>query len=379
MNPSMRLAINGRFLSRRSTGVDRFAGELIGALDAMLDAARTAHLTGLPDVELLLPTGCQPPPLAYITWRSVAGSASHLWEQVSLPRAAAGKFLVNLCNTAPVVKRDQLVVIHDAATRRVPEAYGLAFRSWYRVLLPLIGRTARQVCTVSEFSRKEIAGAFSIPMHRIEVLPEGAEHLLRVAPDRSILDAHGLLQKPFFLCVSSIVAHKNFELVARALQACPPHANFHVAIAGGGDARVFGATDLSEDPRIKWLGYVSDEQLRALYERAAAFLFPSRYEGFGLPPLEAMSLGCPVICSSAASMPEVCGDAAWHIDPLDADGLRDAMLRLLCDTALAERLRAKGRERAGCWTWRRAACELLSQVYRAHAAEPPVTLLTGAA
>lgn len=375
---ALRLAINGRFLSRAPTGVDRFAGELVRALDGVLAAARSRGSGGLPQVELLLPSGCLPPSLAYIRERSLAGGPSQAWEQGALLRGAAGTFLLNLCNTAPVLKREQLVVIHDAATRRVPQAYGAAFRAWYGALLPVLGRTARCVATVSEFSRREIAGAFGIPARKIAVLPEGAEHLHRVLPDRSILQAHRLAGRPFLLAVSSVVAHKNFALIARALQACPPGASFDVAIAGGSNPRVFGEAGLADDPRIKWLGYVSDGQLRALYEAAAAFVFPSRYEGFGLPPLEAMSFGCPVICSSAASMPEVCGDAVLYIDPDDAGGLLRAMLRLLANPVLADQLRGKGLARAARWTWQRSAEALLSEVYRAHAVAPPAQLLGAA-
>ena len=129
--------------------------------------------------------------------------------------------------------------------------------------------------------------------------------------------------------------------------------------AGGGNARIFAqAGDLNlDDRRLQRTGYVSDQQLRALYEGAACFVFPSFYEGFGLPPLEAMCCGCPVISSDRASLPEVCGDAALYCDPDDPATLAAQLRRLLDSDALAAELRQAGRQRAAGFTWDRAARE----------------------
>jgi glycosyltransferase involved in cell wall biosynthesis len=158
--------------------------------------------------------------------------------------------------------------------------------------------------------------------------------------------------------VSSLATHKNFGLVVEALGKLenPP---FDIAIAGGANARVFGNSGILNSPNIKWLGYVSDEELRALYESAMCFVFPSIYEGFGIPPLEAMNCGCPVLASHAASIPEVCGDAALYFNPNDADELAALLLRVSKDEELRAEFSRKGLARAQEFSWENAARQIL--------------------
>ena len=361
----MKVFFNGRFLSRPMTGVDRFAAETLRALDVHLGALGHAGTANM-QCELLVPPGCPKPEYDNIRVREVPGPSGQLWEQWSLWRASRAGILVSLCNTGPVLKRQQVVVIHDATTQRVPQTFSWAFRRWYAVLLPLLGRHSQGVATISEFSKRDIADAFGIPLHRITVLPEGAEHIQRFQADTRILKRAGLVQRPFFLAVSSVVPHKNFGLILQAL-ARANRLDFDVAIAGGSNPKVFGDGAMAHHPNVKWLGYVSNEELKALYEQAAGFVFPSLYEGFGLPPVEAMACGCPVICSDAASMPEVCGDAALYVKPDDPDGLLAAMQQLLDSPGLASSLRKAGEVRVQHWTWNRAAQELWGLVLKVSA------------
>jgi glycosyltransferase involved in cell wall biosynthesis len=128
-----------------------------------------------------------------------------------------------------------------------------------------------------------------------------------------------------------------------------------LVIAGGSNSRIFSDVDFPVSTRVRRLGYISDRELRALYESALAFVFPSRYEGFGLPPLEAMACGCPVVSSAAASLPEVCGDAALLVDLHDPMALRRAIQRILTEPMLRDGLRAAGLRRAAQFGWQRAA------------------------
>lgn len=355
----MNISINGRFLCRRATGVDRFALEVIRAIDNMAASGRP-ETAGL-EIEVLVPQGLESSPrFAALGVRAVGSLKGQAWEQIDLPRAArSGGLLLSLCNTAPILCRNQAVVIHDAATVAIPQAFSRGFRWWYRVLMPALGRVSRAVLTVSEFSRTELGERFGIPARKLRVVVEGGEHILRVAPDASAISRFGLNRRPYVLAVSSMAAHKNFRLVLDAIAKLdePP---FDIAIAGGANSRVFGVAGLVESDRVKWLGYVSDEELRALYESAMCFVFPSLYEGFGIPPLEAMTCGCPVLAARAASIPEVCGDAAVYFDPRNADELAAQLMRVAGDAALRAELAAKGRQQAAKFSWEKAACQVLA-------------------
>lgn len=356
---SLDLYINGRFLTRRMTGVDRFAREVSSAIDRML-VENDPQVAGLNVIMLVPPTEKVEHDYRRIQVRQVGSRQGASWEQLDLARAVpANSLLLSMCNTGPALRRNHAVVIHDAGTERLPQGFSRSFRWWYRVLMPLLGRNARQVLTVSEFSRRELQDVYSIPTDKTVVVPVGCEHILRVQADPTALERFGLHQRPYFLAVSSMAANKNFRLIldALALLDNPP---FDIVIAGGANPRVFGNAGNIDAASVRWLGYVSDAELRALYGGALGFVFPSLYEGFGLPPLEAMMCGCPVLVATAASIPEVCGDAALYFDPHDAVALKEAMLRLAGDDELREQMRARGYQRARRNSWDQVACEVLN-------------------
>lgn len=351
------LVINGRFLQRPVTGVERFAVETLTALDQLLSVGALPGLS----VELVVPKGTQPRiHFQHIPIKQVGGRQGHAWEQVDLPMYCGARRLVNLCNTAPIFKNNQIVVIHDAAVFSVPQAFSAGFRIAYKIIHVGLALIGARILTVSEFSRQDLVKHLPLGVDRIGVLPESAEHVLRHQPDSAILARQDLGARPYVLAVSSMAAHKNFSLVleALALMDAPP---FDVAIAGGGNAKVFGEGGRIASDRIKWLGYVSDSELRALYEGAMCFVFPSIYEGFGIPPLEAMQCGCPVLAANAASIPEVCGDAALYFDPRDAAQLAHLLRLVADDHALRQSLRTKGLARAKEFTWQKVAQALVKK------------------
>ncbi len=358
-HPERHIVVNGRFLQRPITGVERFALETLKAWDRQLAQQAQQGSPASLSFEILAPQGTpRPDALPHFQFRTVGSHQGHLWEQLDLARHSRGRPLLNLCNTAPVLKQWQWVVIHDAAVFSAPMAFSRSFRAVYKAMHQALGWGRSRILTVSQFSKQDLMRCLGLPADRIQVIPESAEHVLRVEPDTSILDTQQLRERPYVLAVSSMAAHKNFKLVMDALTQLsnPP---FDVVIAGGaGNARVFGDAGHIQSTQIKWVGYVSDAQLRALYEHAMFFVFPSVYEGFGIPPLEAMQCGCPVLASQAASIPEVCADAALYFDPSDAGQLAALMMRVAGDAALRDDLSRRGLARAAQHTWAKAAATI---------------------
>lgn len=348
------LAINGRFLTQRITGVQRFATEITLALDAM--AAEGL----LPGARLLRPADGTPSRFPHLRDEPFGRLRGQAWEQIELPLRARGSLLVNLGNTAPLIPgRRQAVVIHDAGAFDTPESYSAAFRTWYRGLHRALPRLGTRLLTVSEFSRGRIAHHLGIAPARIGVVHEGGEHILRAPADAAILAKHGLLPGRFALVVGTRAAHKGLGGLAEA-QALLAARGLTLAVAGAADAGVFRNAGDPAGQAVTPLGRVSDAELRALYESALCLIFPSRYEGFGLPPLEAMLCGCPVVATAAAAVPEVCGDAALWFDAEGPRRLPDALARLLDEPDLAATLRARGLARAAGYSWRGAAERLVA-------------------
>lgn len=342
------LFINARFLTQEVTGVQRYAIEISKRLRVLR-----------PDARFLAPKGIKQGALAEQLGAEITGRLSgHAWEQLELPRLTRGSGLLSLCNTGPLAHPRQVVTLHDAAAFAVPEAYSRAFRTWYQVLFRGLGRSAKGVLTDSEFSRQELRRHAGIPETKLEVVYLGREHFLKVKADTGILEKHALSGRPFLFAVSSQSPHKNFGAVVKALQMLG-ETPFQVVIAGGSNPRVHAATGMLPES-VKHVGYVSDGELRALYEGAAGFVHPAYYEGFGIPPLEAMTLGCPVLVSDAASLPEVCGDAALYFDPSNERDIADKIQLFMRDVSLQSRLRTLGRAQAERFSWDRTTHEVLS-------------------
>jgi glycosyltransferase involved in cell wall biosynthesis len=346
----MTLAINGRFLAQPVTGVQRFAAEVTGAIAA----------TGTP-VRLLAPPGA-PERLGQVPVEVVGTRTGQAWEQLDLPRAAGRDTLLNLGNTAPLRGAGpRLLVIHDAGVFDTPESYSLPFRSWYRALHLALPRLGARIVTVSEFSRGRLAARLRLDPARIAVMPEGGEHVLRIPADAGVLARHGLVPRRYALAVGTRAAHKNLGALrdAAALLAAR---GMVLAVAGAVQGGVFSGPADAEGAAVRTLGRVTDAELRALYENALCLVFPSRYEGFGIPPLEAMWCGCPVLAARAGAVPEVCGEAALWFEPDGPATPAAALVRLLDELGLADSLRDAGRARAGLYSWDAAARRLLEIV-----------------
>ncbi|CAN5905304.1 glycosyltransferase family 1 protein [soil metagenome] len=347
--------VNARFLSQSVTGVQRYAIEL---------SKRLRQAPGDINFRFLTPNNILHHDLAETLGAEICGRLTgHAWEQLELPYYTRGHLLLSLCNTAPLSKRHQIVTFHDAAVFAMPDSFSPAFRNWYKVLMPGLGRVAQRIITISEFSKRELMHYCHVPERKLTVTYQSGEQILTYPPDPSILGKHDLTERPFVFAVSSLNPSKNFQAVIEAANILGDR-GFDFVIAGGSNSKVFQASQQDLSGNVKYLGYVSNEELRALYEHAACYLMPSLYEGFGLTPLEAMTCGCPVLVSNAASLPEVCGDAALYCDPRSPEEIAAKLQRLMGDAALRETLRQKGLKRAEQFSWDKCALETLAVVER---------------
>jgi glycosyltransferase involved in cell wall biosynthesis len=201
-----------------------------------------------------------------------------------------------------------------------------------------------------------------VPARLVTVVYCGHEHALRTPADTSVLERNGIEPGSYLLAVSSLNPNKNFAGVVRAIQKADI-GEVPFVVAGGANPRVFaGGGEQDLPPGTTHVGRADDGALRALYENALALVYPSFHEGFGLPPLEAMALGCPVICSNTTSLPEVGGDAVLYCNPADDADIARQIRRLVDDPHLRSELSAKGRAQAAKFTWRDTARKLWSRV-----------------
>jgi glycosyltransferase involved in cell wall biosynthesis len=351
-----RWAINGRFLSQPTTGVQRYARETVRALDSWI-AEQTPLAQGL-EVELLVPPGAESLELKAIEIRQVGGLHGHFWEQAALAASSKAIGLLSLCNTGPVAASKQIVCIHDANVWNAPQSYSLAFRSLYRVLLPALGRAAWRVSTVSAYSLEEMIRHSIAPAAKLFLAPNGHEHALRWKPEHSA-ETRLAASRDTIVMIGSVAPHKNAGFILDMADRLG-RAGLRIAIVGMSDPRVFrSGQSRAEATNVHWLGRIPDRQLAALLKDSMCLAFPSLTEGFGLPALEAMAIGCPVVVSDRASLPEICGSAALFAPPDDADAWFDSFMRLRSSPALRLEMIGKGRARASRFSWRRTASHYL--------------------
>ncbi|MDE1173250.1 MAG: glycosyltransferase family 1 protein [Parvibaculaceae bacterium] len=345
--------INGRFLTQNFSGVQRYAREIVLALDALIAGRPDLRANGC-TWNLVVPQSAGKLPLTTIRTIVSGRSTSHLWDQTSFAWRARKGVALSLTASGPVLHPRHIVVIHDAAVFRNAGSFGRAYRTFHQGVDHIFARTA-QLATVSYFSRGELADVLGVPARDIIVATNGAEHLA-IAPDETVVGRLGLDQTPFFVMVGNLTRNKNLAVVVRALNRLKPGCAKLVAV-GSFNQSVFGNISLPESPYLVMPGRLSDAEIAGLMRHARALVFPSLYEGFGIPPLEAMVNGCPVIGSTAGAVQEVCGTAIDYFDPQDDGKLAELLARALDDAEgrwRAERI-AAGRTRTALYSWQASA------------------------
>lgn len=326
------IILNCRTLGSNATGVQRYVAEIGGRLGSGVEAIK-------PKVVL-------------------QGMKGHLWEQLYLPWLIKDQLLFSPANVGPLAVANQVLTIHDLSVLDHPEWFSARYAGWYKWLLPRLIQKVRRVITVSDFSRERILRVADIAPESVVVIPNGVDPRFRLRSDgaASGLNELALPTSRYILTLSSIEPRKNLRSLLHAwrlAQGTLPDDVWLVVAGGAGASRIFEGENLAEHvpPRTHFTGHVPDALVPSLYASALMFCYVSVYEGFGLPPLEAMASGVPVLTSNTTSLPEVVGDAGMLVNPLDVEQIADGIRRLASDSALRASLREKGLARARLFSW----------------------------
>src|SRR5229473_3029094 len=352
-----RIGVNALYLIPGAVGgTEIYLRELLAALGRIDTANEYFVFTNLETQADLVPR--QPnfqwkPQALHARWRPFR----ILWEQTILPLEASRYKIDVLFNpgfTAPAFAPcPSVTVFHDLQHQRHPEHFRWFDLPFWRLLLWASAHRSQKLIAVSEATRADLFRFYRLPEASVVVVPHGV--------DSALFDLRRVQLEPFVLCVSTLHPHKNIERLIRAY--ARKKRDYRLVIAGFRGFRAQAieklVNDLSLGAEVQITGWIGREELYRLYDRALAFIYPSTFEGFGMPVLEAMAAGVPVACSDIAPLREVAGETALYFDPLEDDALAAALDRIVADEPLRARLAQAGRERARTFTWERSAAKTL--------------------
>lgn len=322
-----RIVINGQFLARRLTGQERFALETVKELDKLVKKN---------SLELVVPTHVMKiPNLENIKVVKYGRLKGLLWEQVDLSRYVIKNdaLSINLCSIMPILKPG-IICIHDLAYKVNPQNYKTFKRklsqNWHKLFYHLAWRYSPLIYTVSEFSKQQMQDVYHVSPERIHVIPNGWQHFELIKEDANVFTKWPMLkQRNYFFSAGSQAPSKNLQWIYNAAKSNP---NEIFAVAGK-----FVPAGLKYEnidaKNVILLGYVTDEEMKALMKNCKAFIFPSYFEGFGIPPLEAMSVGAKVIVSNRSCLPEIYEKSAIYIDPDNANVSLEELLKIKTEPA----------------------------------------------
>jgi glycosyltransferase involved in cell wall biosynthesis len=349
-NQQRDIVVNARFLTRRITGLERYAIELSKEMKQIR-----------PSLVFVTPKNILHHSIAEELDATVMGRMrGHLWEQLELPRflrRSNSPLLMNLMNTGPVKYRNQITVIHDLAFLRNPRWFSRRAALWFRILVPRVVSVSRAIVTQSAFTRSEVMDLLGVPESKVHVVYPGVAKIFSTAGTTNVRKNPGTT----ILTVSTLEPRKNVERLIKGFKLLGKK-DATLLIVGGDNPLVFGTNpqirEFAQDPRIRFLGYVSDEQLADLYREADVFASVSLYEGFGFPPLEAKASGCRVLLSDIPSYHETMGDMATFVNPHDPTAIAHS-LNLLLASGLSLEV-AEADRNLSRFNWHQAAEKILN-------------------
>jgi len=348
----MKIVVNALFLSQKITGVQRYAIEISKELKKIFKD----------EIKFVAPKNIIHHELAKILDVEVIGNfTGFLWEQVDLKHYLSrnnNPVLLNLRNTAPLFYQKNIVVLHDLIFMKNKKWFSKKCPYCYRIFAPILLKKALKIITVSDFSKQDIIKTFNIKPHNIEVVYNAVSSEFREHSDENFENKYG----DYILSVASLLSpRKNLCNIIKAFNKLNTR-NLKLVVVGAelkhfSDQNMFNEIKFNEN--IILAGYVDDKTLVNFYKNAKLLVFPSLYEGFGVPPIEAMSFGCPVLASNVASLPEVCEDAAYYVDPYNVNDIFDGIDKILNSGSLRDELIQKGYERQAEFSWENSACKLV--------------------
>ncbi len=340
--------VNARFLTQPITGVQRYGIELSLQLQKQLPTKPV----------FVAPHNILHHDIARQLNVVVVGKhTGHLWEQYDLPmylQNEGNPLLLNLANTAPLWYRNKISTIHDVAFLVYPQTYSKSFLWFYKFLIPGVIKSSRYLITVSRFSQKELQNFYGIDSERISVIYNAVSDKF-TAQD-------GEQRGKFFLAVSSLNHRKNFLLTLQAFDLfSKQNPDFQLRVIGDLHTDSFGQVDVQryvQHPQIRFLGRVSDHELIQQYQTAFAFVYPSLYEGFGIPPLEAQKCGCPTIVSDIEVFREVFADSACYCNAHSAEHLAQQMQNIVQNSQYRQQMVEQGFKTSSTYSWHESALKL---------------------
>lgn len=337
----MKIIVNAIFLSQELTGVQRFSMEI----SLCLKKVYGKHILFLSPVNILHKELAET-----LEVKTVGRSSGVIWEQVELPlyllRHFPHSLLINLGSGAPVLYQCKISTIHDITFLRFPHTFKKKLYLLHKYLVPLIVKTSKKIFTVSEFSKREIIQTYKCTPDKVAVVYNAVNDSFKFQCNES--------KENFFLAVSSIKENKNFVSILYAYKKV--HAkfpDFKLVIVGDLHSSAFNKISLQYllEEGVECIGRISDEELQKWYNKAFCFLFPSYYEGFGIPVIEAQSCGCPVIAANTSSLPEICGDSVLYCNPYSVDDIAAQMECIIQQKDLYNELVKRGFENVARFSW----------------------------
>jgi glycosyltransferase involved in cell wall biosynthesis len=369
----MRVGINGRFLVAKRTGVQRAAYNLIKTL---IEVDRENEYVIFTGKEQIGAPEWNFPNVTVVgdNLRPTESFRNHLWEQVRLPRLAR-KYKIDVlhspANVAPLFYSGKSIIhIHDLCFVVNPQWYSFAFRTVYNLIIPQLAKRATKVITNSNNSKNDLLQYFDLPAEKVSLVYWAVDDTFSL-PTAIDETRKKNIDGDYILYVGSLEPRKNIKGLIEAYEKLRheyPAIKTKLILIGG-ESPLFASVQLKarefrDDVIFK--GFVTDAELSEYYRRAKLVAYPSLYEGFGLPPLEAMASGAPVVTSCTSSIPEVVGRAAILINPLDRDQLARALHRVLTDSRLRESMIKAGSERVTRFNWYRVARGVLAVYHEVH-------------
>lgn len=334
--------LNGRFLSQSITGVQRYAIEL---------SMRIKKIRG-EEVTFLAPKNIIHKDLAKdLNIKVIGSNTGFLWEQFDLPfylNKRDSPLLVNFVGIGPVSYKNKLIFVYDLAFKHHPEWFSFGFRNLYNMLIPISLKNSVQIVTDSFFVKEDIINTYKINLKKIDVI--------YAAPSTKFKNKNCVKEK-FILTVSSIDPRKNLVRTIKAFNRLD--SDYKLIIVGKKNSS-FSNVDIKDEllnEKIFFTGYIDDDELVNLYNRASIFIYPSLFEGFGIPPLEAQACGCPCIVSNTTSLPEVYLDSVSYCEPYSIKSISKSLVDLVNNKQRREDLVVKGFNNVDRYSWDKSAEE----------------------